>query len=89
MTRAAAARQPNRSNILLERFRYQLKECSLLETVTKRPLASWLSIRVISWLKRLRMDPVSVVEKKESGALLHLDVFVHTIFSRDLPHHGV
>lgn len=41
----------------------------LLETVIKTPLGRSLSIRVISWLNRFSIDPISVVAKNRGVAL--------------------
>ena len=41
----------------------------LLETVMRTPMASWPSIKLISLLNLLRIVPVSVLVKKDCGAL--------------------
>lgn len=38
----------------------------------RTPVGSCPSMRVMSWLNRLRMEPLSVVEKKDWGALEQL-----------------
>lgn len=37
----------------------------LLDTATRTPVANCPSIKVMSWLKRFSIVPVSVVEKKD------------------------
>lgn len=43
-----------------------------LETATAAPIGKDDSIKVMSWLKRFRIEPVSVAEKNVCGALQEL-----------------
>jgi hypothetical protein len=74
--RAAVAITENRSAIYISATCKKSLSWRILETVTSTPIASWLSTRVISWLNRLRIVPLSVEEKNDWGALIDLDPVV-------------
>ena len=59
-------RRPNISSSLNRELEFLENS---LETATAAPIGKDDSIKVMSWLKRFRIEPVSVAEKNDCGAL--------------------